>query len=195
MKPFYDKLHICKSMYDYGYTKDANGDWLIPDCQTHGFFEYFSSPEAMKGYDSLYKNRFGLQDKFIDFWDVTSATLTNNKYVIGFDPLNEPYPGNTVKRPDLILPGHFDRERLAPMYTRAFEKYQKNDPESLMWFEPATFPDVSKSFGGIITEVGFQTPPGGEIGSNKHVLNDHTYCCQLNHTVCAKGEPSTDLAS
>lgn len=31
-RPIYDYLGICKSMNDYGYTKDENGDWLIPDC-------------------------------------------------------------------------------------------------------------------------------------------------------------------
>jgi len=25
--------------------------------------------------------------------------------------------------------------------------------------------------------LGFKNPPGGKIGSDKHVLNDHTYCC------------------
>ena len=29
---------------------------------------------------------------------------------------------------------------------------------------------------GQVFDVGFETPPGGQIGSNKHVLNDHTYC-------------------
>lgn len=76
------------------------------------------------------------------------------------------------------------------MYERTFEAYQKNDPESIMWFEPGTFPDIWKRFGGIITEAGFEKPPGGEIGSSKHVLNDHTYCCQLNRTICASGEPA-----
>jgi len=156
------------------------------------FSDYFTSPENMKAFDALYKNVDGLQDAFVEYWDVTSKTLTSNPYVIGFDPLNEPYPGNTLRKPDLLLPGNFDRQRLAPMYARVFERYQKNDSESIMWFEPATFPDIVSNFGGIITEVGFEVPPGGEIGSSHHVLNDHTYCCQLNREVCASGEPSTD---
>lgn len=146
-------------------------------------------------FDCLYRNSHGLQDKFVDFWDATSAYLTHNPYVVGFDPLNEPYVGNWIKNPTLLKPGAFDRDRLAPMYTRTFEKYQKNDSDSLMWFEPATFPDVLGYLGGIITHVGFETPPGGEIGSYNHVLNDHTYCCQLSSTACATGEPSTDLAT
>lgn len=40
--------------------------------------------------------------------------------------------------------------------------------------------------------LGFKTPPGGEIGSPHHVLNDHTYCCQLGFDVCESGEPQPE---
>lgn len=43
-----------------------------------------------------------------------------------------------------------------------------------------------------MNHVGFKTPPGGEIGSSNHVLNDHTYCCSFE-SVCAEyGEPTVD---
>lgn len=34
--------------------------------------------------------------------------------------------------------------------------------------------------------VGFEKPPGGEIGSTNHILNDHIYCLpeQLTAVVC-----------
>lgn len=81
------------------------------------------------------------------------------------------------------------------MYERIFEKYMSHSNESVMWFEPTMFPDVLP-FGktGTIIPVGFEKPPGGEIGSPNHVLNDHSYCCSLGRDVCAGGEPSTDLA-
>lgn len=63
-----------------------------------------------------------------------------------------------------------------------------------MFFEPGTFPDVINKWGGVILPVGFEVPPGGKIGSRNHVLNDHTYCCQLNKDVCATGEPDLNLA-
>lgn len=37
--------------------------------------------------------------------------------------------------------------------------------------------------------MGFKAPPGGNIGSNKHIVNDHTYCCQLGGDTCVDGEP------
>jgi endoglycosylceramidase len=181
-------------MEDKGYTKDENGDFLISDCQKEFFADYYTSPQSMEAFDALYNNKNQLQDKFVDFWDYTSKALTKNPYVIGFDPLNEPYPGDWIRNPQLLLPGYFDYYRLQPMYSRVFERYYNNDPDVIMFFEPSVWPDIMPYFGGVIRPVGFDTPPGGSFGSKNHVLNDHTYCCQLNLTVCASGEPSTDLA-
>ena len=39
---------------------------------------------------------------------------------------------------------------------------------------PDTLPITSK---GLVFNLGFEKPPGGELNSKNHVLNDHTYCC------------------
>lgn len=61
--------------------------------------------------------------RFIAFWDVVSARFSKNKYVVGFDPLNEPYPGNNFANLELNMPGKVDKKYLAPMYEKIFEKY------------------------------------------------------------------------
>ena len=177
LTPYYEKFNFCVDMEKYGYRKDENGDFVVEDCQSRNFAIYYTSPQSVQGFKALYNNTNGLQDKFVDYWDVTSAALTANPYVVGFDPLNEPFPGNPFQDPTLLLPGKMDRTQLAPMYARIYERYQKNDPNSLMWFEPASFPDEVGVLSGIVFPVGFITPPGAEIGSPNHVLNDHTYCC------------------
>lgn len=63
----------------------------------------------------------------------------------------------------------------------------KASKSSIMYFEPGQFPDALL---GFVFQLGFKTPPGAEIGSPNHVLNDHTYCCQLSLDVCATGEPA-----
>jgi len=62
-----------------------------------------------------------------------------------------------------------------------------------MFFEPGQFPDEFGILGGFVWNLGFTEPPGGKKGSALHVLNDHTYCCQLDPTICAKGEPDLSL--
>ena len=70
-----------------------------------------------------------------------------------------------------------DQKYLAPMYEQVFVKYQSLDKKQQMWFEPVPFPDEVGILSGAVFPVGFQTPPGVDMGSNIHVLNDHTYCC------------------
>jgi hypothetical protein len=90
-----------------------------------------------------------------------------------------------------IWPGNYDRNDLNPMYKRINEKYMKASNASIMYFEPGQFPDALL---GFVFQLGFKTPPGGEIGSPNHVLNDHTYCCQIDLNECASGEPAPGSA-
>jgi endoglycosylceramidase len=74
---------------------------------------------------------------------VTSQALAKNPYVVGFDPLNEPFAANPLREPKLIIPGVQDKRELAPMYERVYnEAYHPADSESIMWFEPNQFPDT-----------------------------------------------------
>lgn len=61
-----------------------------------------------------------------------------------------------------------------------------------MYFETAQYPDSGL---GKVNKTGFVSPPGGQNNSAHHVLNDHTYCCQLGGDVCATGEPAEDKAA
>ena len=189
LKPFYDKFGLCWNLEDAGFAKDDEGRYVIEDCQTRDFYTYYMTKQSMSAFGNFFTNKFGMQDKFIDYWDHVSARFANNPYVVGYDPFNEPFPANPVRDPLLATPGHMDQKYLAPMYEKAYEKYQSHDKMQQMWFEPVPFPDEAGVLSGFVFPVGFQTPPGGEIGSSTHVLNDHTYCCQLSSKECATGEP------
>ena len=69
------------------------------------------------------------------------------------------------------------------------------DKDSLMFFEPGQFPDEAGIGPGFVFHTGFTEPPGGQIGSPNHLLNDHTYCCQLGTDICKEtGEPKKEDA-
>jgi len=162
------------------------------------FADYYNTKQSVNGFGALFLNKDNMNDKFAAFWDATSARFAGNPYVVGYDPINEPFAANNVKDPTLQIPGVMDHKHLTPTYAKVFDKYIKNDEKAIMWFEPVTGPDVNGNLnGGTIFPVGFTTPPGGEIGSSHHVLNDHTYCCQLggDPAPCATGEPDPAYAS
>lgn len=188
------EVGVCKSIQEYGFRFDADGNPLIEDCQKHNFAGYYPSPESIELWDRLYSNKTGLQDIFINYWKRVAQRFANNPYVVGYDPLNEPFPSNFINDLSLIYsPGKFDRVGLQPLYTRAFnEAYKPADESKIMFFETTQFPSTIGILGGLVVNVGFTAPPGASIGSDKHVLNDHSYCCQLSPEICATGEP--DLA-
>ena len=194
---WYSWLGSCNDMNDLGYRVDENGDYLIEDCLQEMFANYYNTKQSVSGFGALFTNKNNMNDKFVSYWNAVSRRFAANPYVVGYDPLNEPFPANNVRDPTLRIPGVMDRKHLAPTYAAAFERYVKHDPNAMMWFEPVTDPDVDGWLnGGTIFPVGFVTPPGGEYNSANHVLNDHTYCCQLGGwpQPCETGEPSPDLA-
>lgn len=200
LAPLYKKTGFCKSMDDYNFRKDKDGNPMIEDCQTINFATYYTSPESWTVFRSLWTNKYGLQDKYVAYWDKMSSILAKNKYVIGFDPTNEPLPSWTSAANALwtIMPesGNFDYYDLQPMYTRIYEAYAKYNNNSYMWFEPGQIPDeigISTSL-NFVFNLGFSKPPGGEIGSKNHVLNDHTYCCQILGPCDKNGEPDASSA-
>ena len=77
----------------------------------------------MTAFGAFFENKEGLQDKFVDYWNHTSARFAKNPYVVGYDPFNEPAPGNPLRDLTLIAPGVVDRKYLAPLYTKIFKKY------------------------------------------------------------------------
>ena len=193
LSSIYKKMGVCTDMDTFGFGMDENEDPLITDCQSRDFYTYYMTKQAMAAFGHFFNNKDGVQDKFVNYWDHVSAKFANNPYVVGYDPFNEPFPGNPASDPMLLVPGHFDKTYLAPMYTNIYNKAQTHDTSKQMWFEPVPFPDEVGFLSGYVFPVGFETPPGGDIGSDKHVLNDHTYCCQLSAAECTSeispGEP------
>jgi hypothetical protein len=138
----------------------------------------------------LYNNNQGIQDKFIQYWVHIAKKFSNNKYVMGFVPINEPQTGidNFLQAVYHIYDGKADKDTLQPLYARIYKEAMKvASNSSIMHFEPVIFPDVifypflSPPLGmhlmNPIRNVSFTKPPGAEIGSPRHSLNGHTYCC------------------
>ena len=63
----------------------------------------------MSTFGDFFNNVDGFQDKFISYWDHVSARFANNPYVVGYDPLNEPFMSNPMRDPMLLVPGHMDK--------------------------------------------------------------------------------------
>jgi len=96
---------------------------VIEDCQKNNFAGYYPSPESIELFDRLYTNKTGLTDKFVNYWKVVAQRFSGNPYVVGYDPLNEPFPGRILTDPSMFLEvGKFDKVSLQPLYERTFNE-------------------------------------------------------------------------
>lgn len=83
---------------------------------------------------------------------------------------------------------------MTPLYEEIYKKYESNKPsgidKNIMYFEPGLIGDLVPNLGSlsIVNHLGFASPPGGQNGSDTHVLNDHTYCCEMGDT-CPENQP------
>ena len=111
-------------MQDYGYSKDAQDNYLYSDCETRGFWEYYSTMEGKDTFGALFDQSNAMNHKFLQFWDLLAEKFARNPYIAGFEPINEPYSGNNVKDPTLNIPGVMDVKHLTPLYSKIYQKLQ-----------------------------------------------------------------------
>jgi len=72
----------------------------------------------MASFEAIFTNKNNITDHFVDYWDYVSKYFSESPYVIGFDPFNEPFPGEIFKNLWFLIPGHADYYRLEPLYTK-----------------------------------------------------------------------------
>lgn len=189
LSSFFWLIGMCRSEESLNLPKDENGNPLLSACVQHSFYKMYLSPETNSLFEQLYHNVDGLQDKFVAYWEQVHNVFATNPYILGYDLLNEPWPGNFYANPSLLLPGHLDRNYLQPMYTRLADMMRNRTLNATMLFEPVQFGDVMSLFGGISFKVGFTAPPGSSNPLNA-LLNDHSYCCEMSYNACKGGEPT-----
>mmetsp|Transcript_18571 Transcript_18571/g.33555 ORF Transcript_18571/g.33555 Transcript_18571/m.33555 type:complete len:527 (-) Transcript_18571:22-1602(-) len=182
---------VCKTMKSFDLEYDDQGFPTVESCLKYPFLSYYFTAEVAVAFANLYKNVNGIRDRFYDYWDVTTKYFADNQYVVGYDPINEPFFANFWEDPTLLFPGHFDNQVLQPIYKEYNNVVRKNTQDQIIFFEPTTF-DLLPAFGGIVLDVGFTETPGGPQYNHAQVLNDHSYCCAAGTETCKTGEPTLD---
>mmetsp|Transcript_36033 Transcript_36033/g.50042 ORF Transcript_36033/g.50042 Transcript_36033/m.50042 type:complete len:84 (+) Transcript_36033:145-396(+) len=81
--------------------------------------------------------------------------MSGASHVLGFELINEPFAGNIVRHPRLLLPGVADRVMLQPAYDTLGNMIREADEEAVLFFASVTWDDA--------VAVGFKHPPGGPL--------------------------------
>ena len=121
------------------------------------------NPALQNAYDAFYANAagpngIGLQDYYTAAWEDTAAKFRGDSSVLGYEIMNEPWPGTLWETclTTLGCPG-VDRE-LTTFYNRVVQSIRSTDKRTLIFYEPASlFNDgVNTTIGGIdSSNIGF----------------------------------------
>lgn len=125
------------------------------------------SMAAQTAYESLYVDVDGLTESWAAFWAKVASTVKGLSNVLGFELINEPFSGNAIKNPSLMVPGNADKLRLQGAYDRVASHIRKVNKDALIFFAGVTWDNTFP--------VGFEHAPGGAEYADRSVLAYHFY--------------------
>lgn len=135
-------------------------------CSKHDWFWYYFSYAVSRAFQDLYENKWGWSDLLARYWETVANVFRNQSGVLGYELINEPWPGNFFKHPSLLLPGVADRVNLVGFYDKLQNIVRSIDQDHILFIETITFDDIT---------CGFVTVPGGHSFRNRTVLSYHYY--------------------
>jgi endoglycosylceramidase len=136
---------------EYGPVFFDNGfpEWMtmtdgLPNVYQVGFpAQYLLNPALNRAYDHLWANDVGpsgrrLQDDDADILAFVAARLAGHRGVMGYDIINEPWPGSQY--PTCFVPvvgcPLFDRGEYRAYNARMIAVLRAADPHNMIWYEP-----------------------------------------------------------
>ena len=172
----FSQLDFHQDMYNERFQGEGWPDWAVqddglPNQPQLGFpGNYFGMPALIRAFDHFWANDpgpggVGLQDRYAAAWGHVAARFASAKHTIGFDLLNEPWPG-TPWATCLALAGcpAFDAGAMEPFYRRVFARIRAVERQKLIWYEP----NVLFNFGADTDIPAVRDPAAG--------FSFHLYC-------------------
>jgi endoglycosylceramidase len=140
-------LDFHQDMYNERFQGEGWPDWAVqddglPNQPQNGFpGNYLAMPALQHAFDHFWANDpgpggVGLQDRYAAAWRHVAERFASNHYVLGYDLLNEPWPGSTWQQ--CANPAgcpEFDG-RMSQFVQRVLAAIRGADPRSLVWYEP-----------------------------------------------------------
>ncbi|MEA2470874.1 MAG: endoglycosylceramidase [Thermoleophilaceae bacterium] len=140
-------LDFHQDMYNERFQGEGWPDWAVqddglPNQPQNGFpGNYLAMPALQHAFDHFWANDpgpggVGLQDRYAAAWRHVAERFSGNPSVLGYDLLNEPWPGSTWQQ--CANPAgcpEFDG-RMSLFVERVLGAIRAADPQSLVWYEP-----------------------------------------------------------
>ena len=149
-------LDFHQDLYNERFQGEGWPDWQVlddgvPAEPQQGFpANYIVNAGLQRAFDNFWANAEaegrGLQDAYADAWTHVAQRFRDRPYVMGYDILNEPWPGSAFSTDDCFNPAGcatFDETTLGPFNERVIQAIRAVDPETLVFYEPLVTFDFS----------------------------------------------------
>ncbi len=128
-------LDMHQDIYSRKFNGDGAPEWAvlddgIPFTPREPWYENYLEPAVQRAYDSFWQNREGIQDEYFSAWKKVAEKFADADWVVGFDIMNEPFPGTTFN------PDEFDQKYFQPFYDKAISTIAEVDSEHIIFIEP-----------------------------------------------------------
>jgi endoglycosylceramidase len=151
----YSLLDFHQDMWNEKFQGEGAPDWAVvddglPADPPAGFpGNYFAMPALWRAFDHFWNNDatssgLHLQDAYAGAWRHVATYFRGNDAVLGYDLLNEPFPGSQWY--SCLSPAGcpvFDTQYLAPFVTRVLKAVRSADRAHLVFYEPQLSFDFS----------------------------------------------------
>jgi endoglycosylceramidase len=173
-------LDFHQDMYNEKFQGEGWPDWAVRDDGVlnqplQGFpTNYLVNPALNRAFDHFWANdpatgdTAGLQDRYAAAWRHVAQRFATNRYVLGYDLLNEPWPGTAWQQ--CANPAgcpEFDA-RLSAFVDRVRTQIRLADPSTLVLYEP----NVLFNNGAATNLANF--------GDKNAAMSFHDYCLAAN---------------
>ncbi|HUO39623.1 MAG TPA: cellulase family glycosylhydrolase [Mycobacterium sp.] len=154
---------------------------------------YYSNPAEKQAWDAFWGNAeapngLGLEDNYAQTWEAVASAFNGNPDVIGFDIMNEPFPGSGWLAAELGG-SFFGDQQLTPMYNQVDAAIRAVDPTTPVFFEPAN-PAVSEvgSILGLPVRLGTVNDPNGVLAFHDYCGTSGAICKFISNALAAQAQ-------
>ena len=179
----YSLLDFHQDMYNERFAGEGFPSWAVqddglPNTPNSGFpGNYVSMPAVQHAFDHLWANSpgpggVGLAARYAAAWQHVANRFRGNRWVIGYDLFNEPWPGTGFAA--CAVPAGcpaFDR-KLGAFEARSLAAIRKVDRTHIVWYEP----NVLFNFGNPTHLPSF--------GDRSAGMSFHDYCASETAPSC-----------
>lgn len=174
-------LDFHQDQYNELFQGEGFPDWSVeddglPPYPQFGFSEdYLFMPALQRAFDNFWANSpgpggVGLEDRYAAAWRHVAQRFRGVKSVLGYEIMNEPFPGSTWQSCVSLTGCPVFDGMLTAFYKKVFAAIRGVDRRTLIWYEP-----------NIIFDFGAGTALG-PIGDHRAGFAYHNYCFEQGAT-------------